>query len=63
MSMQARHAMLEQLVADGVKYIFGNPGTTEEGFMDALNDVPKLEYILNLHEGSAVSIAQRISAR
>jgi len=57
MGMQARHAMLAQLVADGTKYAFGNPGTTEEGFMDALNDFPQLEYILSLHEGVAVSIA------
>jgi benzoylformate decarboxylase len=49
--------MIEQLLADGTKYIFGNPGTTEQGFMDALQDYPQLEYILSLHEGVATGVA------
>ena len=49
--------MLEQLVAQGTRYIFGNPGTTEQAFMDALQDFPQLEYILALHEGVATGIA------
>jgi benzoylformate decarboxylase len=49
--------MLEQLVAQGTKYIFGNPGTTEQAFMDALQEYPQLEYILALHEGVATGIA------
>ena len=49
--------MLEQLLAEGVRYIFGNPGTTEQAFMDALQDYPQLEYILALHEGVATGIA------
>jgi len=28
--------VIEQLAIDKVQYIFGNPGTTEEGFLDAL---------------------------
>jgi benzoylformate decarboxylase len=57
MAKLARHALLEQLICDGTKYVFGNPGTTEQGFMDALFDYPQLEYILCLHEGVAVSAA------
>ena len=38
--LTGRYAMLEQLTAEGVKYIFGNPGTTEQAFMDALQDYP-----------------------
>ena len=57
MAKLARHALLEQLVCDGTTYVFGNPGTTEQGFMDALFDFPQLEYILCLHEGVAVSAA------
>lgn len=55
--MTGKRAMIEQLIADGVKYIFGNPGSTEQGFMDALADYPNVEYILALHEGVAVSMA------
>ena len=49
--------MLEQLLAEGTRYVFGNPGTTEQAFMDALQDYPQLEYILALHEGVATGIA------
>jgi benzoylformate decarboxylase len=49
--------MIEQLLAHGVKHIFGNPGTTEQAFMDALQEYPQLDYILALHEGVAVGIA------
>lgn len=52
-----KRAFMEQLVADGVRYVFGNPGTTEQGFMDVLQDYPQLQFILALHEGVAVSMA------
>jgi thiamine pyrophosphate-dependent acetolactate synthase large subunit-like protein len=55
--MTGKRALLEQLVADGFRYIFGNPGTTEQAFMDALQDFPSLQFILCLHEGVAVSMA------
>jgi benzoylformate decarboxylase len=54
--MTGKRALLEQLVADEVRYIFGNPGTTEQAFMDLLQDYPQLEFILCLHEGVAVSL-------
>ena len=52
-----RFAVLEQLLADGVEYIFGNPGTVEQGFLDALWDYPDLKYILTLQETIAVMAA------
>jgi benzoylformate decarboxylase len=55
--MTGKRALLEQLVTDGVQYIFGNPGTTEQGFMDALQDYPQLQFLLTLHEGVAVPMA------
>ena len=55
--MTGKRAMLEQLIADGVRHIFGNPGTTEQGFMDILQDYPPVEFMLALHEGVAVSMA------
>lgn len=48
---------MEQLIADGVTHIFGNPGTTEQGFMDILQDYPQVEFMLALHEGVAMSMA------
>src|SRR5215218_4509227 len=55
--MTGRYALLEQLAADGVEYIFGNPGTVEQGFLDALEDVPRLRYIMALQETIAVAAA------
>ena len=55
--LTGRHAMIEQLLAEGTAYVFGNPGTTEQAFMDALQEYPKLQYILTLHEGVAVGVA------
>lgn len=55
--LTGRYAMLDQLVAEGVKYVFGNPGTTEQAFMDALQEYPQIEYILSLQEGVATGVA------
>lgn len=52
-----RFAIIEQLLADGVTYMFGNPGTVEQGFLDALSDYPDIEYILALQEAVVVGIA------
>ncbi|GGR95363.1 MULTISPECIES: thiamine pyrophosphate-binding protein [Streptomyces] len=53
----ARVAMLEQFRADGVEFMFGNPGTVEQGFLDELRGFPDIEYILTLQESVAVGIA------
>ncbi|GAA2318789.1 thiamine pyrophosphate-binding protein [Streptomyces kunmingensis] len=56
-SRPARVAILEQLRADGVRYMFGNPGTVEQGFLDELRNFPDIEYILALQESSVVGMA------
>jgi len=48
---------MQMLIAAGVRYIFGNPGTTELPLMDALQDYPQVRYILALQEASAVAMA------
>lgn len=52
-----RHAILEQLLADDIRYMFGNPGTVEQGFLDSLADYPALQYVFALQETVAVAIA------
>src|SRR5215469_6754685 len=52
-----RFAMLDQFLADGIHYMFGNPGTVEQGFLDAMSDYQDLQYILTLQESVAVAIA------
>jgi len=49
--------ILEQFLADDIAHIFGNPGTVEQGFLDALWQYPDLKYILTLQETIAVLIA------
>ncbi|MFC1437089.1 thiamine pyrophosphate-binding protein [Streptacidiphilus sp. N1-10] len=50
-------ALLAILREEGVDRIFGNPGTTELPFTDALVDAPDLRYVLALQEASAVAMA------
>jgi thiamine pyrophosphate-dependent acetolactate synthase large subunit-like protein len=52
-----RFALIEQLRADGIQYMFGNPGTVEQGFLDSLSSYPDLTYIFALQESIAVGIA------
>lgn len=52
-----RKIFMETLKAEGVQYIFGNPGTTEMPIMDSLVDYPEIQYILTLQEAVALSAA------
>ncbi|MGW9048138.1 thiamine pyrophosphate-binding protein [Streptomyces lydicus] len=49
-------AIFEQFAADGMTYMFGNPGTVEQGFLDA-GVGSATEYVLALHETVAVGMA------
>ena len=49
--------LLEVLRSEGVRYIFGNPGTTELPLIDALTEAPDIAYVLALQEASAVAMA------
>lgn len=49
--------MFEQFAADGITMMFGNPGTVEQGFLDALRDAAGLTYVTALQETIAVGMA------
>src|SRR5438445_715915 len=49
--------MLEVLDSEGVRHVFGNPGSTELPFVDALASHPSLDYVLALQEATAVGMA------
>jgi benzoylformate decarboxylase len=55
--MKAADALLELLRSEGIEHVFGNPGTTELPFMDALARAGDIPYVLGLHESAAVSMA------
>lgn len=61
MGRPGRFLMAEQLVTAGVRHVFGNPGTTEQQFMDVLHDYPQLQYVLALHEAVALGMADGYS--
>jgi thiamine pyrophosphate-dependent acetolactate synthase large subunit-like protein len=52
-----KEAIIEQFLADGITHMFGNPGTVEQGFLDALKDYPAMKYVLTLQESIAVMMA------
>ena len=47
----------EQLIASGVRYVFGNSASEDAHFYEALVDRPQLEYILTPHEGPGAAMA------
>ncbi|MCR4411135.1 MAG: thiamine pyrophosphate-binding protein, partial [Thermoguttaceae bacterium] len=49
--------MLDLLAGCGVRYLFGNPGTTELPLLDALVGHERIEYVLALQEVPAMAIA------
>lgn len=57
-----KHALLELLRDEGVRYLFGNPGSTELALMDALAVESAPHFILCLHEGIAISMAHGYAA-
>src|SRR5258708_17038978 len=52
-----RFAIFEQLLADDIHFMFGNPGTSEQGFLDSVEDFPDIRYIMGLQETMAVAMA------
>ncbi|MBI2088356.1 MAG: thiamine pyrophosphate-binding protein [Deltaproteobacteria bacterium] len=54
---KGNRAFLEALVAEHVRHIFGNPGSSEVPWLDVLPDYPSLNYVLALHEAIGVAMA------
>ncbi len=49
--------MIEQFLADDIHFMFGNPGTVEQGFLNSLEQYPDFKYIMGLQETVALGIA------
>jgi benzoylformate decarboxylase len=52
-----KNLLLEVLRQEGVKYIFGNPGTTELPLVDALAAEDSIRYVLGLQESIVMGMA------
>ena len=57
MRISGTDAMLTMLADAGVRYLFGNPGTTELPLVDALVDNRPLQYIFGLQEVPVMAMA------
>ena len=55
--MTGKRALMEMLRAEGIEYIFGNPGTSEGPILDELENYPDLRYMLAVQEGAAMGMA------
>lgn len=55
--LRPAEALLHILRDEGVDKVFGNPGTSELPFLDSLVDTPDIEYVLGVHEGPLVAMA------
>jgi benzoylformate decarboxylase len=55
--MSGKAAFLALLKQEGVRYLFGNPGTTELALMDQLAGEHELRYILGLAEVAVMAMA------
>jgi benzoylformate decarboxylase len=52
-----RDVLLEVLRTEGVRHVFGNPGSTELPLIDALAEADDLRYVLALQEATVVGMA------
>ncbi|HVA44968.1 MAG TPA: thiamine pyrophosphate-binding protein [Pirellulales bacterium] len=57
MAISGAQALLDMLFESGVRYLFGNPGTTELPLMDALVLDRRIQYVLALQEVPVVAMA------
>jgi benzoylformate decarboxylase len=56
-TLRGADAFVRLLREEGVTHLFGNPGTTELGLMEALAAQRELAFVLGLHEGTVVGMA------
>ncbi|HEY2839616.1 MAG TPA: thiamine pyrophosphate-binding protein [Pirellulales bacterium] len=57
MRVSGSQALLNMLADLGVRYLFGNPGTTELPLIDAMVDERRISYVLGLQEVPVVAMA------
>ena len=56
--MSGKQAVLEMLKAEGIEYIFGNPGTSEGPLIDMLGEYPEFKYVMALQESVAMGMGE-----
>ena len=56
-TLSGRAAFLRLLADEGIRHLFGNPGTTELAIMDAMSQQSEISYVLGLQESVVVAMA------
>lgn len=59
--MSGRRGLMESLKAEGVRYLFGNPGSSELPIMEELERHPELDYVLVMQEGVGMGMADALA--
>lgn len=57
-ALPGKRVFLETLRAEGVRYIFGNPGTSEAAIMEIMGEYPDMQYVLVVQEGVSIGLAE-----
>ena len=55
--ISGRSAFLRLLADEGIRHLFGNPGTTELAIMEAMSQQSAIDYVLGLQESVVVGMA------
>ena len=61
MNQKGHKHFIDILETEGIKFLFGNPGTTELAIMEALGYQDKIQYVLGLQEAIVVAMADGYS--
>lgn len=56
-AIKLKDALLRQFLVDGLDVVFGNPGSTEENFLQAVGENHEITYVLGLQEASVAAMA------
>jgi thiamine pyrophosphate-dependent acetolactate synthase large subunit-like protein len=55
--IKGKDAFFQQLIADDIRLMFGNPGTVEEAVIETLAKYPEIRYIMGLQEAAVTAMA------
>lgn len=56
-TLRGADAFIRLLQDEGISHLFGNPGTTELGIMEAVGNSPGLRFVLGLQEAAVLGMA------